>query len=128
MREYGGDMHFICLETQTLVKKRFSYEVLSLSHGHCLATIAFILDIYLWWHVLWRVNHNYMEPYNDFPLPCRSSKNQSFQDRTFRSGDISVRLRNLAEILRVNISMQTYLNQREVLFKKNCKHDPRSNS
>jgi len=27
MREYGGDMHCICLEAQTLAKKRFSFEV-----------------------------------------------------------------------------------------------------
>jgi len=36
-----------------------------------------------------------------------------------RSGDISVRLWHLAELLHVNILMQTYLNQREVLVKKN---------
>jgi len=34
----------------------------SLRHSHCLATIAFILDICLWWHVLWRFNHNYVVP------------------------------------------------------------------
>jgi len=34
----------------------------SLRHDHCLATIAFILDIYLWCHALWRFNHNYVEP------------------------------------------------------------------
>jgi len=27
MREYGGDIHFICLEAQTLAKKRFSFKV-----------------------------------------------------------------------------------------------------
>jgi len=45
---------------------------------------------------------------------------------TFRSGDISVRLRNLAEILHVHILMQTYLNQREVLYKNttNMIQDP----
>jgi len=47
---------------------------------------------------------------------------------SFQSGDILVRLLTLAEILHVLILMQTYLNQREVLFKKNFKHDPRSNS
>jgi len=52
----------------------------------------------------------------------------TFRSGTFRSGDISVRLWNLAEILHVHILMQTYLNQREVLLKKNYKHDPRSNS
>jgi len=27
MREYGGDIHFICLEAQTLAEKRFSFKV-----------------------------------------------------------------------------------------------------
>jgi len=27
MREYGGDMHFICLEAENLVKKQFSFKV-----------------------------------------------------------------------------------------------------
>jgi len=27
MREYGGEINFICLETQTLAKKRFSFKV-----------------------------------------------------------------------------------------------------
>jgi len=27
MREYGGDIHFICLDAQTLTKKRFSFKV-----------------------------------------------------------------------------------------------------
>jgi len=27
MREYGGDINFICLEAQTLAKKRFSFKV-----------------------------------------------------------------------------------------------------
>jgi len=27
MREYGGDINFMCLETQTLTKKRFSFKV-----------------------------------------------------------------------------------------------------
>jgi len=47
MLEYGGDIHFICLETDNLAKKRFSFKVFFLRHGHCLATVAFILDIYL---------------------------------------------------------------------------------
>jgi len=25
MREYGGDIHFVCLEAQALAKKRFSF-------------------------------------------------------------------------------------------------------
>jgi len=27
MREYGVDIHFICLESQSLAKKRFSFKV-----------------------------------------------------------------------------------------------------
>jgi len=27
MQEYGGDMHFTCLETQTLAKKPLSFKV-----------------------------------------------------------------------------------------------------
>jgi len=27
MREYGGDMHFICLKAETLAKERFSLKV-----------------------------------------------------------------------------------------------------
>jgi len=27
MREYGGDIHFICLEAENLAKKRFSFKV-----------------------------------------------------------------------------------------------------
>jgi len=54
MREYGDEINFKCLEAQTLTlaKKRFSFTVFFIAHRHCLATIAFILDIYLWWHVL----------------------------------------------------------------------------
>jgi len=33
-----------------------------LRHSHCLATVAFILDIYLWWRELWRFNHSFVEP------------------------------------------------------------------
>jgi len=62
MREYGGDINFTCLEAQTLAKKRFSFKSSSLRGSHCLATVAFILDIYLWWHVLWWFSHNYVEP------------------------------------------------------------------
>jgi len=45
MREYGGDINFICLEVQTLGKKRFSFKVFFI--GLCLATKAFILEIHL---------------------------------------------------------------------------------
>jgi len=53
----------------------------------------------------------------------------TFQSWPFRSRDISVRLRNLAEILYVHFLMQTYLNQRKVLFKKstNMIRDPTVN-
>jgi len=47
MREYGDEINFKCLEAQTLAKKRFSFKVFFIAHSHCLATIAFILDIYL---------------------------------------------------------------------------------
>jgi len=48
MREYGGDIHFVCLEAQALAKMQFGFEVFfitQLGHRHCLATITFILDI-----------------------------------------------------------------------------------
>ena len=45
MREYGGDINFICLEAQTLKSS-------SLRDSQCLATIALILDVHLRRHVL----------------------------------------------------------------------------
>jgi len=48
MREYGGDTHFICLETEALAKKQFSLKVFfitQLGNRHCLATITFVLNI-----------------------------------------------------------------------------------
>jgi len=45
-----------------LWRRSDSISIFFMRHSHCLATVAFILDIYLWWHVLWRVNHNYVEP------------------------------------------------------------------
>jgi len=62
MREYGGDIHFICLEAENTAKNDSVSKSSSMRHSHCLAKIAFILDIYLWCHVLWRFNHNYVEP------------------------------------------------------------------
>jgi len=62
MRENGGEMPFMCLESQTLAKKRFSFKPSLLNRSHCLATITFILDIYLGWQVLWLFNWNSMEP------------------------------------------------------------------
>jgi len=47
MREYGDEKNFKCLEAQTLAKKRFIFKVFFIAHSHCLATIAFIVDIYL---------------------------------------------------------------------------------
>ena len=47
MREYGRDIHFVCLEAQALAKKQFSFKVFfitQLGHRHCLAAIAFILN------------------------------------------------------------------------------------
>jgi len=53
----------------------------------------------------------------------------SFMSWSFRLRDISVRILNLAEILHVHFLMQTYLNQRKVLFKKttNMIQDPTVN-
>jgi len=48
MREYGGDVHFVCREARALAKKQFSFKdffITQLGHRNCLATIAFILDI-----------------------------------------------------------------------------------
>ena len=49
MREYNSDIRFICHEAQALAKKQSSFKVFftQLGHRHCLATIAFVLDIYL---------------------------------------------------------------------------------
>ena len=52
MREYGGDIYFVCIEAQTLAKKRSSFKIFfitQLGHTHCLSTIAFLPDICLWW-------------------------------------------------------------------------------
>jgi len=56
-----------CFEAQALANRQFSFKVffiMQLGHGHCLATIAIILDISLWWHtdLLWLFNHKYVEP------------------------------------------------------------------
>jgi len=48
MREYGGDVHFVCLEARALAKKHFRFKVFfitQLGHRRFLATIAFILNI-----------------------------------------------------------------------------------
>jgi len=42
MREYGGEINFICLD-----KEAIQFQSFSLCHSHCLAKLAFILDIYL---------------------------------------------------------------------------------
>jgi len=51
MREHGGGIRFLCLEAQILAQKQYSFKSFFIAHlGHsrrCLATIAFILDIYL---------------------------------------------------------------------------------
>jgi len=51
MHEYNSDIRFICREAQALAKKQSSFKVCftQLGHRHCLATVAFILDIYLCW-------------------------------------------------------------------------------
>jgi len=44
MREYDGDVCFVCLEAQALPKKRSSSKsITQLGHRHCLSTIAFIV-------------------------------------------------------------------------------------
>jgi len=48
VREYGSDIHIVCLEAQALAKKQFTFKVFfitQLGRRHCLATITFILDI-----------------------------------------------------------------------------------
>jgi len=49
MHEYGGDIHFVCLEAQALTKKQFSFVVFlftcPIKPYTCLETTAFILDI-----------------------------------------------------------------------------------
>jgi len=48
MREYGVVVCFVCIEDQTLAKKRPSFKIFFVSQlGHSLSTIVFILDIYL---------------------------------------------------------------------------------
>jgi len=75
MREYGGDIHYLYLESQTLPKKRFSFKVVFISHSHCLTTITFTLDIYLWRLVYYdgsvTIMWNLDVFINEFPLPCR---------------------------------------------------------
>jgi len=49
MREYSGDTRFIRLESQTFAEKQSSFKVfyvMQIGHRHCLATIAFFLDMY----------------------------------------------------------------------------------
>jgi len=48
-------------------------------------------------------------------LSYATFRSEPFWSGSFRSGDISVRLWNLAEIAHVHMLMQTYLNQ-QVLF------------
>jgi len=45
-------------------------------------------------------------------------RSEQFRSGPLQSGDILFRLWNLVEIFNVHILMQTYLNQRELLFKK----------
>ena len=48
MREYGVVICFVCLEDRTLSKKRPGFKIFFVTQlGHCLSTIAFILNIYL---------------------------------------------------------------------------------
>jgi len=62
MREYGSDICFICLESQTSAKKRFSLNVLFIALYSLFRKNSIHSRYYLWWHVLWRFNHSYVEP------------------------------------------------------------------
>jgi len=65
MGEYGGDWVvyiLYILKFKLWLRSDSVPKSSSLFHSNYLVTIAFILDIYLWWHVLWRFNHNYVEP------------------------------------------------------------------
>jgi len=64
MREYGGDIGYILyvLNLKLWLRSGSVSKSSSLRHSHCFTTIPLILDIYLWWHVLWRFTHIYVEP------------------------------------------------------------------
>jgi len=62
MREYGVEINLDVLRLKLWLRSDSVSKSSSLRHSHCLGTIAFILNIYLWWHVLWRFNHNNVEP------------------------------------------------------------------
>jgi len=50
MREYSGDLQFVCFEAQALAKKQISFKIFFITKSgrrRCLATTAFILDISL---------------------------------------------------------------------------------
>jgi len=51
MREYGGDIHFICVEAQTLANKQSSFKaffITQLFYSLCLATVTFIIGVIYW--------------------------------------------------------------------------------
>jgi len=47
MREYGGEINYTVLKLKLWLRIDSVSKSSSLRHSHCLATIAFILDIYL---------------------------------------------------------------------------------
>ena len=84
MFAYGGGIRFLCLEAQTLAEKQSSSKSFFITHmghsRHCLATMAFVLDIYLWWlymyfygsiTIMWSLDVFI----NDFTSPCWQVKN-----------------------------------------------------
>jgi len=82
MRAHGVEINFICLEAQTLAKKRFSFNVFFIAHSHCLATIAIILeficdDMYCDGSITIMCSLNIF--INNFLLPCRQVKISLFE-------------------------------------------------
>jgi len=84
MREYCGDIHFVCLEAEKLAKKQFSFKVFSIAtwslfsnssiHSRYLFVMSCICDGSI--TIMWSLNLFR----NGFPLPCRRVKHQSCQD------------------------------------------------
>jgi len=78
MRKYGSAINFLCLEAQTLAKKRFSFKVFFIA-----PFLIFICDDTYYdgsITIMWSLNIFI----NSFPLPCRRVKDQSCQDIRLR--------------------------------------------
>jgi len=61
MRECGGGIRFI-VNLKLWLRSDSVSKSSSMRQSHCLPIAVFILDIYLWWHELWRFNQNFVEP------------------------------------------------------------------